>query len=520
MNNKINFLLWLLIGILLLPILFFPVSPDSSIYLDSGRIIANGGKLYVDNIDLKQPLIYYVFALVYLLFGYSEITIRLFDYLWQFATIISLFFLVSKSINKKTAYISAILYALFYPTLGYSQSVQCETFVALPLVWMIYFLTFHRKKNIFIFISGLLIGLIAGLKLTFIVIFFAVIIYIFVDKKDRKSQFLSTSILTFGTILGFALSMFPLIDSEIYHGYTLVFKYLLYYSSTEANLIETLKLMIKNTGIILGDRYSMLFTVSMLTGIYYFIKITFGKKKKVRRLLNLSLLLIFFLFLSVVAERKFWDYHYARMFLPMFFFSAVGLIISYKKTMLFYKKGDTYLKALIIAIALCFFILSPASRWLNSARTAYLYFTNSEKYDALFSEYISGVYIPLRSQHKLIAEKINGEIKPDDLVIIVSTGSNAINHFLKTENISAFRNSQFIFNPMKFPEWDYRFSKEIRQADWVVVQTDDSREQVIGEDISSWDMLKKDTDNLNFLIRNFFLFDKVGNFLIFKRNFP
>jgi len=519
--KKKDILLWFFIILLLMPILFFPISPDSSIYLDSGRIIANGGKLYIDNIDLKQPLIYYIFTPVYLLLGYTELTVRAFDFLWQLATIISLFFLISKTINKKTAYIASFIFAVSYPALGYSQTVQCETFAALPMVWLIYFLTFHRKKFLYLFLSGLLVGVIAGLKFTMILILIAVLIYILADKASSKIKLINSAMIIAGTILGFCLTMLPLIDSEIYNGYKLVFQYLVFYSGTEANLIEALKLMIKNTGKLFGDRYSLILTISLATAIYQFL----GKRppadnKKVWRMLNISLLVMFFLFLTVVIERKFWDYHFARMYLPMFIFSAIGFKLIYKKIVKFYQKGNSYLKGVIIIGLIAAFILSPATRWLNTLRSGYYYFADTEKYDALYSEYISGVDVPLREHHKLVAKIVNKYLSKNDLVVVISTGSNAINHFLNTEKISAFRNSQFIFNPLKFPEWDYRFSKEIRLADWIIVQTDDSRVQVIGEEVSSWDMLKRDLDNVYYLSGNFELFEKVGNFLIFKRKFP
>ena len=162
MKKKTQIFIWIVIFLLLLPILTFPISPDTSIYLESGKIIANGGKLYVNTIDLKQPLIYYIFSGIYLLIGYSEFSIRLFDFFWQSLTIISLFYLVYKTHyplrrSQKIAYTAAIIYSISYTALNYTQTLQCESFAGLPLIWLIYFQVFKRRKPAFSLIKGLLI---------------------------------------------------------------------------------------------------------------------------------------------------------------------------------------------------------------------------------------------------------------------------------------------------------------------------------------------------------------------------
>ena len=515
---KTNILFWTIIFLLLLPVLFFPLSPDSSIYLESGKIIANGGKLYVDTIDLKQPLIYYLFALIYNLFGYSEISVRLFDLIWQFATIISLFILVNKAKGKVTAFIASMIYAVSYTALGYSQCLQCESFAALPILWLIYFRTYHQEKFHHLLLTGILTGLIAGFKFTLLLVFLAITIDIIIKKPAKLNKILSVIILFLGCIICFAITMSPIFDSMIFKGYLNVLKYLTYYSTIQSFGVDSIKLLIKNTGAFFGDRYSLPLTISFLAGLYSFIKHLQNQDSgESSKMMNLSFLMLFFLFLSVVWEGKYWDYHMTRMYIPLIILTSIGLEIVITKIREFYKSGGIYLKIIIVLLCMCAILFSPFSRWLNISRTAFFYFTNIDKYDAQFSEIISYKTVPLRKQHKLIAETINKNPGKKEMVLVISTGSNAINFFLNTDRVSAFRNSQFIFNPVNIHDWKIRFRKELNSATWIIVQTDDSREQVIGEDLSSWELFKRDSNYALYLYKNFYLFKQIGNFLIFRR---
>ncbi|MFC2130250.1 ArnT family glycosyltransferase [Bacteroidota bacterium] len=520
MKKKTQIFIWIVIFLLLLPILTFPISPDTSIYLESGKIIANGGKLYVDTIDLKQPLIYYIFSGIYLLIGYSEFSIRLFDFFWQSLTIISLFILVYKTNSKKIAYTAAIIYSISYTALNYTQTLQCESLAGLPLLWLIYFQVFKRRKPAFSLIRGMLIGFITGLKYTFGILLIPVLIDDFLNRTEKRNYTIrNVFALIGGFLLAFFITMSPLLDKNIFDGYLNVFKYLSFYSSVPVLNTDFLKMFLKDTAYFFGDRYSMLLTISAIAGFYYFMKkYAVSKNDKLIELLNISLLAIFFLFISVAVEGKFWDYHISRLYIPLIIISSVGIYFGLDKTFVFFRQANTYLK-LIILTSLCIaFLFTPITRWANTVRKGYYYLTDTVKYDELYIDQLSENFIPLRKHYKIIAGMINENKSDEDSVIVITTGSNAINFFLNTENISVFRNSQYIFNPLNIPDWKIAFNTEIGNADWIVIQTDDTHSKVIHHHLSSWEAFRKEENIFKYFTQHFHKFKTVENFYIFRRN--
>lgn len=72
---------WLLPAACLLITLPLPLTRDSGLFAYAGNVILDGGHPYVDVLDQKGPAIYYTYALATLLFGRTEIGVRIFFYL-------------------------------------------------------------------------------------------------------------------------------------------------------------------------------------------------------------------------------------------------------------------------------------------------------------------------------------------------------------------------------------------------------------------------------------------------------
>lgn len=73
-------------SILLLPMLVFPLGSDGAMFFISAQKILAGGAHYRDIVDVKPPLICYIYAAAITLFGSAEWSIRLFDLLIQITT--------------------------------------------------------------------------------------------------------------------------------------------------------------------------------------------------------------------------------------------------------------------------------------------------------------------------------------------------------------------------------------------------------------------------------------------------
>ena len=147
--------------VILIPIIFYPIFNDLSIYITAGKTIFHGGRIYVDYVDLKPPLFYYFYTLIYMLTGGTEIGIRLFDYFWQILTIITIFKITKKIYKEKEySYLSVIIYAVSYSALTFAEIMHTESFISLPVLLIIYYeITFKNNWKIYI-VEGILLGLI------------------------------------------------------------------------------------------------------------------------------------------------------------------------------------------------------------------------------------------------------------------------------------------------------------------------------------------------------------------------
>jgi hypothetical protein len=149
----------------LLPVLFYPISPDLSIFVSGGRTIAGGGRIYKDFVDLKPPLVYYFFSIVYSITGWKEFNIRIFDFAWQVATILSVYLVTKKTTGRKSpAAAAAVIYSISYASLQYLNTFQVESLICLPLAWLIY-LQVSDKDNLGRLVTkAILMGLICSMK--------------------------------------------------------------------------------------------------------------------------------------------------------------------------------------------------------------------------------------------------------------------------------------------------------------------------------------------------------------------
>ena len=61
----------------------YPFDDDQGLFAYGARAIAHGAHLYLDFWDLKQPAIYWYYAVAGSIFGFDEVGIHVFDLLWM-----------------------------------------------------------------------------------------------------------------------------------------------------------------------------------------------------------------------------------------------------------------------------------------------------------------------------------------------------------------------------------------------------------------------------------------------------
>jgi len=513
--NK-NFL-YIIPVILLIPYLFLPVSSDLTIFLLGGKAIADGGKIYVDFVDLKQPLIYYIFSIVYKIAGFSEIGIRSIDFIFQLITMAFMMLLVKKVVrNDAVAAGCGIIYASVYTTLNNINTFQIESFLGIILITLIYFHIFGKNILLSNILKGILIGIAASLKITFGIIYLAVLLDDILNKNLKFKELTKNHIIIiFFAAFIFILSYFPLLDPIVFNEFKIVINYLKFYSSQPAISEAFIRDSIKNIYNIIANMYSLTYFGLFLLGVFFSFKVSKKCFTEIR-FFGFIIILTIFLFLSVLIERKTFIYHFTRIIALTSVFSSVGLIISFESIKSFWK-NSIYNKTIVFFILFFALFFSPAFRFGNIMIVGYYYFADSEIYNQKYQREESSS-ISLRTDFLKVAGEISKNYKKNEKVTIISTGGNPINFFLKGKGISKFAQSQFYFSSIKVPKWESDLLVELKNSNWVVVQKYDIHPLVTGLYKSSLESFKENKEMFGYVSTNFFVFDSSTNFVIFRRS--
>ncbi len=168
-----------------------PLDRDEGIFGYAGQVILNHGLPYRDVFEHKPPLVFYIYALALIFVSPTPSGIHIFLQVYNFITLISLFFLAKVySKSSSAGYWTAFIYAMFSasPVIqGFTASA--ENFMLLPITLSLLFAVLAVQKNnlVFSFISGFAGALACWTKQTaaFSVLF--VLLYLLAGPLSQKS---------------------------------------------------------------------------------------------------------------------------------------------------------------------------------------------------------------------------------------------------------------------------------------------------------------------------------------------
>ena len=161
--------------------MYGPADLDEGNYATIGMIISRGAVLYRDIGDSKPPLIYYINALISLIFGSNLIVLRLIFAVVSGATGVFVFLTARKVYGQRVGIISAYLFIVFSsstlwgyhsPTNIYSSLMES---IAIYLLIIAYFL--KDREEAYTIISGVFIALAVLIRQTSILLFAATVVW-------------------------------------------------------------------------------------------------------------------------------------------------------------------------------------------------------------------------------------------------------------------------------------------------------------------------------------------------------
>lgn len=114
--------------------LIYPFGRDQGSYAYAGWVVLEGGALYQDVFSLKPPMTTVVHALALAAFGVDTWSIRLFDIGWTMvtATVVAMIAL-ELSNRRETAWVAGLSYPLLYFQLDYWNTSQTDPWMVLPM---------------------------------------------------------------------------------------------------------------------------------------------------------------------------------------------------------------------------------------------------------------------------------------------------------------------------------------------------------------------------------------------------
>ncbi|MDT3738050.1 MAG: glycosyltransferase family 39 protein [Candidatus Kapabacteria bacterium] len=491
------------------PMLFFPISADISIFIMAGKAIYNGQKIFVDFVDLKPPFFYIIYSFIYSLFGDKELNLRLFDVIYQLITAYFLFKYTSKLKNSDVAWISVFIYAFSYTVIGYSQTMNVESFAGLPLLIILLNIEKSKTSNLHLLTVLICLALLTSIKFSFGLLLFAYFLISYQKPFDIK-QLTRIGFSAFIFTLIVLLTFFPLIDSEIYTAFTNVFKYLSFHAGNPPFNFGLLKFGIVETGVFFGDNFGLMFTI-----LLSFSLITIFKNNQYEKFKSIIILMIFLLF-SVIWERKFSIYHFSRLYVLFSVFIGIGLFDFYKICKESFIDSDLLKRFVIITLTFFILIQSPVTRYIKIIIPVKDYFTDKNSFNNHYQ--INNDNQNIRATYLQIAEYIKLQNTNNKNLIVSGIGSNLINYFTPEYQHSKFSQSLFYFGNVKIPEWREDFKKELMKAGIIVIQTDDIHPLLTGHTKSSWECLTENAELIAIINENFTKQIEIGHFLIFFRN--
>jgi 4-amino-4-deoxy-L-arabinose transferase-like glycosyltransferase len=118
-----------------LPVLTYPMGRDQGMYANIARTLLNGGLPFIDMWDIKPPAIYYIYAAGISVFGKGSAALRAIDLAFAPLTLTALYVLALRLTDGKrgAAFLSGILFTVFYFTETFASLTQSDSLVTLPM---------------------------------------------------------------------------------------------------------------------------------------------------------------------------------------------------------------------------------------------------------------------------------------------------------------------------------------------------------------------------------------------------
>jgi hypothetical protein len=449
----------ILIAIPLLLSLLFPLGPDNGLFFVAGQKVLKGAIHYRDIVDIKPPLIYYLYAAGIWLFGTNALSVHILDLILQGATCYGLIRLTMRVTgNQLWGLVAAITYSMLYFGGNFGNTVQPESYVALIAVGILWLLLFRRTIGGF-FSVGILIGILFLLKFTLTIILGVVILSEFVVfNQNWRDLAIHSLAICAGYAVIFGLFVLYLFGFHAYGDFVLMQEFTRGYVAlqwvSKGAWFKSVSTSIPNY---LSDNYSIPVSLATVAGIV--LSLPYGKlasrggqeeqrgveHANALRLLRISAMSLLALLVTIAIEGKFIPYHFSRFYgfsLLLASFGGLSTLAALVRP----RPYDRYTWLATVTLSALLLLFSPFTRlnWHGGGAIARIVRGNSA-FDSWYNR-VGNEY----SQAELhdIAEFIRPRFHPGDQMFAASTVAGLI--YYESGYVPDFKILHFAFVEARF----------------------------------------------------------------------
>ena len=483
-----------------LPSLWAPFDGDQALFFVTGQKILAGDVLYRDVVDLKPPLIYFIYAGAIALFGESMLAVRIVELLVHFGVIWILAGTVRKvSGNDMWAVLAALCYAALYFGLPFYSRGQVEGFANLPIVLMVALLadraTVGRDRTMIL--TGVLIGVLLLLKTSFLVLLPTVIILLLFNQEFRVARLIRQMFMMgAGMLLPLFLVFLYLWQGGALGDFGLVQEFTSGYAAVQwATPLASLSEAVRQIPWYFSTTYSALLAVLTVAGIYFFLTSGSGQVtvEEGREhggavvLLQFSILLFLVLLATVAIEAKYLTWHFNRLFLPGALLASSGAVLVLRK--ICSVRPNRFVLVMGAACLVPLLLLSPLVRYGWNSRASLI--NAADGIEAFNSaQGMDGDGFDL-AELKKIGDFLRENKKPGEAIFVASGWGGAIHFFAGDVPDFKVYQSGFLIAPYAPDKWrqDTREYLLDRTPQFIVAMHD-AMPHITGEETTSLEMLR------------------------------
>jgi hypothetical protein len=166
-----------------------PLAQDQAVFTLGGKLILQGERLYKDVFDHKPPLMYFIYAPLYLLFGPTGFGPAIIDLLLHLIQCVLLFYLLARLLGERSAAYSVIIFVYLLLCPIWSRGIrllQAEVIANVILLFMAHLCVGGKVNNLFAWLLGLCSSLLFATK--FLPLLFALSPIMLLEESELKSK--------------------------------------------------------------------------------------------------------------------------------------------------------------------------------------------------------------------------------------------------------------------------------------------------------------------------------------------